>query len=95
MNTEQVNRVCGRILIALSLIALCTVLYGYSQPPQPDEGAPAHIFQLAIVLLVPALLLFFATADWKRPLQSARALLFSAASLLVAFGALYRLEHYR
>ena len=95
MTRLQANRLSGRTLIGLSLIALFTVLYGYSLTPQPDEGAPAHIFQITIVLLLPTLLFFFATADWNRPLHSARALLFSAATLAVAFGALYHLEHYR
>jgi len=74
---------------------LLAVLSGYTQPPQPDEGTAAHIFQIAIVALVPMILLFLATADWKQPWQSARALAFPAAALVLAFGALYYLEHYR
>ena len=95
MTRQQINRVSGRVLIVLSLTALLTVLSGYTQPPQPDEGAAAHIFQLSIVLLVPMIVLFSATADWKQPLRSTRALVFSAATLVLAFGALYHLEHYR
>ena len=44
MRAQQINRVSGKVLIALSLIALLAVLSGYSQPPQPDEGTGAHIF---------------------------------------------------
>jgi hypothetical protein len=33
-----------KLLIVLSLTALRAVLSGYTQPPQPDEGAAAHIF---------------------------------------------------
>ena len=95
MRTQQINRVSVKVLIVLSLIALLTVLSGYTQPPQPDEDAAAHIFQLSIVALVPTILLFIATADWKRPLRSARPLVFPAAALVLAFGALYYLEHYR
>jgi hypothetical protein len=40
-------------------------------------------------------LLFLATADWKQPLRNARSLAIPAAALVVAFGALYHLEHYR
>jgi hypothetical protein len=49
----QINRVSGKVLIVLSLIALLAVLSGYTQPPQPDEGTAAHIFQMSIVALVP------------------------------------------
>jgi len=67
MRIQQINRVSGIIVIVLSLIALLAVLSGYSQPPQPDEGTAAHIFQLSIVVLVPMTVLFLATADWKQP----------------------------
>jgi membrane protein DedA with SNARE-associated domain len=70
----QVKRFSGSAIIALSLTALIAVVSGYFQPPQPDEGAAAHIFQLSIVALVPLGLIFFATADWKRPLRTERRL---------------------
>jgi hypothetical protein len=92
---ERINRVSGTIALVLSVIALLTVLIGFTQPPQPDEGAGAHIFQLAIVALAPTLLLFFVTADWRQPLRSARPLLLPAVVLAFAFGALYYLEHFR
>jgi hypothetical protein len=97
MSGEQTNRVSGKVLIVLSLTALFTVLIGYFHPHEheTDEGAGAHIFQLSIVALVPTLLVFLCTADWKRPLRSTRLLAFPAAALVVAFGALYYLEHYR
>jgi hypothetical protein len=74
---------------------LLAVLSGYLQPPQPDEGVAAHIFQLSIVMLVPLFFLFLAAADWEQPLRSAKPLALSAAALVLAFGALYYLEHYR
>jgi hypothetical protein len=95
MQAQQLNRVSANVLIVLSLVALLMVLSGYFQPPQPDEGTAAHIFQLAIVALVPAIMLFFATADWKQPWRSARRLALPAGALVVAFAALYYLEHYR
>lgn len=95
MRAQPINRVSGKVLIFLSLTALLAVVSGYFQPPQPDEGTAAHIFQLSIVMLVPAVLVFLATADWKQPLRSARPLAFPAAALVVAFAALYYLEHYR
>jgi hypothetical protein len=94
MHAERINRVSGKLIIGLSLLALLTVLIGYTQPPLPDEGALAHIFQLSIAVLVPMLLLFLATADWTHPSRSARRLAFPAATLVAAFAALYYLEHY-
>ena len=69
MHNQQVNRVSGRILVALSLTALLPVLGGYlpGHPPQADEGTGAHIFQLSIVAVVPMMLLFLVTADWTQP----------------------------
>jgi hypothetical protein len=95
MRGQRINRISERVMIVLSLVALLTVLSGYTQPPQPDEGTGAHIFQLSVVLLLPVILLFLTTSDWKQPLRSARPLAFSAAILVLAFGALYHLEHYR
>ena len=98
MRAQQINRVSGIVLIVLSLIAPFTVLIGLAQPPQPlpkDEGAGAHVFQLSIVALVPMTVLFLATADLTRPWRSARPLLFAAAATVLAFGALYYLEHVR
>lgn len=91
---RQINRVSGRVLIVLSVTALLAVLSGYTQPPQPDEGSAAHIFQVSIVALVPMTLLFLATSDWRQPLRSVRSLAFPAAALVLAFGALYYLEYY-
>ena len=95
MHARQIHRASSRIITIRSLIALLTVLSGYFQPPQSDEGTGAHIFQLCIVLLMPVIVLFLATTDWKLPARSARPLAFPAATLLVAFAALYYLEHYR
>jgi ABC-type transport system involved in cytochrome c biogenesis permease subunit len=95
MHAQQINRVSGKVILVLSLIALLAVFSGYTQPPQPDEGSAAHIFQLSIVALVVMILLFLATADWRQPSRSARPLVFPAATVVVAFVALYYLEHYR
>jgi hypothetical protein len=96
--TERINHAAAIVVMVLSLTALLTVLSGYIHPPQrpeTDEGAAAHIFQLSVVALVPAILIFLATADWKQPWRKARPLTFTAAVLMLAFGALYYLEHYR
>ena len=95
---RKINRAAAIATIVLSLIALFTVLSGFLLPPQPpetDEGSAAHIFQLSIAALLPTLMAFLATADWKHPARSARPLLFPAAALTIAFAALFYLEHYR
>src|SRR4030088_2150502 len=91
---QRINAVSAKVVLVLSLIALVTVLTGYFQPPEPDEGTGAHIFQLSIVALVPMILLYLATADWTHPLRGARPLALPAIALVLAFGALYYLEHY-
>jgi heme/copper-type cytochrome/quinol oxidase subunit 4 len=95
MREQKINRIGGTALIILSLTALLTVLSGYFQPPEPDEGAAAHIFQLSVVGFVLTLLLFLATANWRKPLRSSLPLAFSIIALAIAFGVLYHLEHYR
>ncbi len=95
MRGQHINHVSGKAALVLSLTALGAVLSGYFQPPQPDEGTAAHIFQLSIGALMPIIALFLATADWRQPLRSVRQLVFPGATLVLAFGALYYLEHYR
>jgi len=91
----EINNVSAKVVLLLSSIALLAVLSGFTQPPQTDEGAAAHIFQLSIVALGPAVLLFIATAGRSHPLLSVRPLVLPAAALTLAFAALYYLEHYR
>jgi hypothetical protein len=96
MRAQQVNRISGKIVVVLSLIALVTVLTGYLQPahtPEKDEGTGAHVFQLSIVMLAPVLLLFLATADRRQSWRSVRPLAIPAVLLALAFAALYYLEH--
>ena len=98
MTTQQVHRLSRVAMIGFSLIALATVLLGYTVPrgtPAPaDEGTGAHIFQLAVVLVLPAGLAFLGSADWREPHRTARPLLVAGTALVFAFGALYCLEHF-
>jgi len=94
MLIQQINRASRKILIVLSFVALLTVLSGYFQMSEPDEGAAAHIFQISVVALVPTILLFVITADRAKPSRNARLLAFTGVMMALAFGALYYLEHY-
>ena len=96
MNASQIHRLSSAAMIVLAVIALVTVLMGYTVPrgtPAPaDEGTGAHIFQLAIVLLLPVGLASLSTANWKEPLRAARPLAFAGIAVILAFAALYYLE---
>jgi len=93
----KIHRATSVAMIALAFTALVTVLWGYSIPrgtPAPsDEGTGAHIFQLAVVLLVPAGIAFLGTADWKEPKRLILPLAIAGLALVAAFAALYYLEH--
>jgi hypothetical protein len=93
MNTERLHRISGGAVLVLSFLSLFTVLTGYFQAPQADEGAAAHIFQLTIVLLCPAVLIFLATADWSHARRVLRTLVPACAAVSLSFAALYYLEH--
>jgi hypothetical protein len=95
---QTLNRISTIIMMVLSLTALLMVLSGYVFPEHAhatDEEDAAHIFQLSSAALVPTLVAFLVTADWQKPMRAMRPLIFSAATLIVAFAALYHLEHYR
>lgn len=95
MCASRPHRVAAWCLLFLSVTALLAVLSGYTQPPQIDEGPAAHIFQLSIVSLFPALCVFLATADWTQPKRTSRSLVLPGVTVAVAFAALYYLEHLR
>jgi hypothetical protein len=93
LGSQQINRLISGGLVVLSFTALLAVLWGYTQPPLPDEGTGAHIFQLSVAALVPMTIVFLTTVDWSQPRRSAWPLALSAPVVLLAFGALYYLEH--
>ena len=98
MRSTQLNRVSSFALVALSLVALLTVVTGLLHPPQQpeaDEGVQAHIFQLSIAGLLPVTMLFLATADWREPWRGMRPLALAAVATFMAFAGLYYLEHLR
>ena len=96
MRPQQINRVSRIVLVVLSLTALLDVLFlGYTQPPMPDEGTGAHLFQLSIVAMVATGFIFLDTADWTRSMRTLRRLAFPAVVVVLAFAALYYLEHHQ
>ena len=103
MSELRVNRISGHAVLGLSLFSMFLVvgatilamLGRFSPSPDGDEGAAARLFQLAIVLLLPAGLTFLATADWRQPWDVARRLVVPAVALVVAFATLFYMENVR
>ena len=103
MNDERVNRISGHAVLGLSLFAMLLVvgatvlaiLGRFSPSSDGDEGAAAHLFQLAVVLLLPTGMTFLATSDWRQPFQVVKRLVVPAAALALAFSTLYYMEHLR
>ena len=103
MSEQRINRISGNVILGLSLLAMLlvvsatilTTLGRFDPAPGGDEGTPAHLFQLAIVLIMPAGLTFLATADWERPWRVAKRLAVPAAAIVIAFSTLYYMEHLR
>ena len=103
MSEHRVNRVSGFVVLGLSLFVMSLVVgatilasLGRLDPsPDGDEGTLAHLFQLAIVLILPAGLTFLMTANWERPLGVVKRLTVPALAIVVAFSTLYYMEHMR
>jgi hypothetical protein len=103
LSNQTIHRISGHVVLGLSLFAMLLVvgatvlasLGKFNPAPNGDEGTAAHLFQLAIVLLVPVGMTFLVTADWRRPLKVAKRLVLPAIALVVAFSTLYYLEHMR
>ena len=79
--------------VIMSLLALALIMEGLAQfglhHRAVDEGWQAHLFQLLMVLQVPMMLLFAATANWKQPRQVLLILGLQSAAWTIALGALY------
>jgi len=103
MRNQTINRVSSYVVLGLSLFAMflvwgatiLTMLGMFNPSPDGDEGTAAHLFQLAIGLLLPTGLAFLVTADWRQPLKVAKRLVLPAVALLLAFMTLYYMEHLR
>jgi hypothetical protein len=100
MQRMKLNRASTAGMIVLSLTALGAalplwygMLTGHVPPPDGDEGAAAHLFQLAIAGLLPVGLTFLATADWRQPSQAVRGAALPAVFVLLALGTVFYLEN--
>ncbi len=100
MRGDRFHRASGVAMMGLALLALLLVLSAFrvsfdpfavsTQPPQEDEGLQAHLFQLALLALVPTTLMYLVSADWRKAGSTARplgimALLVGAALALLAY----------
>ena len=97
MDGDRINRMSSVGMFVLSLTASVVPwslawLRGFDQPPEQDEGAPAHLFQLSIALLVPVTLTFIATADWARPWLMLRRVAMPTVLVVLSVAALFYYE---
>lgn len=69
MTRAGLNRIFFILPLIFSALA-CAMVIGSliaGVPPQPDEDAGAHIWQLLMVTQIPLVAAFVATADWRTP----------------------------
>ena len=67
MTRADINRALLILPLMFSGIAFAVVIANVAAgvPPQADENASAHIWQLLMVAQLPLVLVFLATADWR------------------------------
>lgn len=92
MNLELLKKPSALLPILMSLAALCLVLGHvaiYGVVHEEDEGTPAHLFQLLMVVQAP-ILLFFA-AKWlpRAPRKAAPVIAIQALAIIAAFAAVF------
>ena len=67
MTAPRAGRIAAVAALACSALAFAivtaNVLHGV--PPQPDEDASAHLWQLLVGVQLPLIALFVVTADWR------------------------------
>lgn len=72
MSLVRFNRIASILPLIFSALAFALVMANgiAGVPPQPDEDATAHMWQLLIGLQLPLILLFVTTADWRKRLPA-------------------------
>lgn len=68
MTRVQVNSAAAILPLLLSALAFGIVMANVvaQVPPQADENASAHLWQLLMAGQLPLLILFIGTADWRK-----------------------------
>ena len=68
MTAARLNRIAAVLPLSCSALAFAVVMANIlaGVPPQPDENASAHVWQVLMVLQLPLMMLFLVTADWHR-----------------------------
>ncbi len=91
--SQTVGRWGPIALSAAAILLLLTALATGWERGLKDEGVVAHLWQISIALQIPLVVLFLATADWRRPGGVAKifALQVAALGLAMAPVALFRL----
>jgi hypothetical protein len=88
MSRQKINRISAIAPVVMSVLAFAIVLLavstGWGMVPG-DEGAAAHIFQILIVLQMPLILAFLATADWRKWRWVTGRMVLQAAAIVLAF----------
>lgn len=86
VTSRQVNRAFAAMPLLCSAAAFALVMANILArvPPQPDENASAHLFQLLILIQLPLIGLFAASADWHRRSRVVAVLALQALAIAVA-----------
>lgn len=76
MGAARLNRLSALVPLLCSALAFAIVMTNIvlRVPPQADENASAHLFQLLIAGQLPFVALFAATSDWHHWRPAARLL---------------------
>jgi hypothetical protein len=87
MGHQKINRVCAMVPIVLSLTAFVWVLGNVSGGLRSggDEGTGFYIFWLLILMQMPFVLGYVATADWTRWRRAADQMVLQGIALGFAF----------
>ena len=89
MDQAQFNTICGAALVALSLLALGTVLGEFLKPVPLRRPRPSQLFETTVLVMDALVVTFLVTADWSRPMTSARPLALCGLAIAATLGALY------
>jgi len=87
MNRQEISRVCATLPLILSLMACTWVLGNVAGGAKSGggEGLGFKVFWLLVVVQVPFVLGYLATADWSRQSKVAARIVLQVAALVLAF----------